>query len=86
MAKPARLKRAPSSLRAALAELGSLVERGRSVKPDELYPWNACNSGDPLPAHDSPPTGRQVKIRVADGVSRIDASGDYDGTKHSRTP
>ena len=63
-----------------------LVEREPlCLNPDvDLYPWDDCGkykNVDSLLAHDSPPTDRQVKIRVADGVSGIDDSGEYAGTE-----
>ena len=62
----------------------TLVEREPLCwNADELYPWNDCSryKNVPLSAHDSLTTDRQVKIRVADGVSGIDDSGEYAGTE-----
>jgi len=62
-----------------------LVEREpKCLNDGQLYPWDGCSTYDnvhPLPAHDSLPTDRQIKIRVADGVSGIEDSGEYAGDK-----
>jgi hypothetical protein len=69
-----------------------LVEREPDcLTDDDLYPWDDCSKYkniDPLPAHDSLPTDRQIKLRVADGVSGIEDSDEYAGTatfKHIMT-
>ena len=69
-----------------------LVEREpKCLNNDDLYPWDDCSKYkniDPLPAHDSLPTDRQIKLRVADGVSGIEDSDEYAGTatfKHIMT-
>ena len=40
----------------------------------EVYPWDDCEI---IPLDVSPTTSQDIKIRVADGVSGIEASGDY---------